>query len=572
LECLQLKKFNYQISLSLLSYITSIMNQKTHISLIIVFLFMGMGQRNLHAQNTEVDSLNTLITNTTNDTAKINLLIDLSQEKSWSDINLSEQFAKQALLLSEQNNYIKGLAYSKFILSKAFIHFDFSLSEELLLESLKHAKYLKDSLLIARIYIVAGILKSNSDENDDALLYYKKSLKILQNHNQDSLMAGVYNNMGIVYKNILNDSLSSIYYLKAAEINKRTKNYLWLSFNYLNMGNDLLDADNPNKAYSYLIKSLNLAKINNFYRLLPWVYNNISFYYYKKTEISESIKYANLALEIAKNQLNRMQEREALKQLKEAYLETGDFQNAFKYLEQINTVTDSINTHNKLKELDLLEMRYKFDEERKAQKLESALLEAKHYKTERNYIIIILGAGIILFTIVFLYIIQHNRIRRKSMEQKATLLEKEKLSQKLEFKNKELTTNVIYLLKKNEFISEISNKLKNTDLNLNEANSNVIDRIITELDRSISEDNWTEFEIRFQEVHIDFYNRLSKKHPDLTPNELRLCAFLRLNMTTKEIADITYQSLESLRTARYRLRKKLGMEREDNLVAFLTKL
>jgi len=152
------------------------------------------------------------------------------------------------------------------------------------------------------------------------------------------------------------------------------------------------------------------------------------------------------------------------------------------------------------------------------------------------------------------------------------LLEKEKLLKDLEFKNMELTTNVLYLLKKNEFISGISTKLKNINFDVTDKYENTIDRIISELDKSISNDNWEGFEVRFQEVHVGFYNHLSKDFPALTPNELRLCAFLRLNMTSKEIAEITFQSTESIRTARYRLRKKLNLEHEDNLIAFLTKL
>ncbi len=520
--------------------------------------------------NSKIDKLQNQLITTTDDTTKIDILIELSKSTSWSDVNLSEQYAKQALKLSQQINYEKGLAYSKFRLAVIFIDFDFKLTEELILESLEHAQHLNDSLLIARIYNSIGNLKDNLKETEDALLYYNKSLQIYLNQNQDSLAAGVYNNLGIIYKTLSNDSLSEAYYLKAAEINTRTKNFLWLSINYLNIGNNLIESDKLEKGYSYLTKSLDIAKNNNFSRVLPWIYNNMSHYYLNIREYSESIDYAKQALKIAKDQVNRIQERAALIHLKNAYFEKNDLLKAYKYSELINTVNDSINKYSKLKELDLLEMRYKFEEEQKAQKLERELLKAEHSRKELKYILTILVAGLTILIIVFLYVLQHNRIRRKDLKQKNTLLEKEKLSKDLEFKNKELTTNVMYLLKKNEFISTISDKLKNTSFDSNDKNSNVIDRIISELDKSISDDNWEDFEVRFQEVHVGFYNHLSKEFPALTPNELRLCAFLRLNMTSKEIAGITFQSADSLKTARYRLRKKLNLSREDNLISFLT--
>jgi len=76
--------------------------------------------------------------------------------------------------------------------------------------------------------------------------------------------------------------------------------------------------------------------------------------------------------------------------------------------------------------------------------------------------------------------------------------------------------------------------------------------------------------MRFQNVHQEFYQNLQNKFPDLSPSEIKHAAFLRLNMTTKEIAAITSQSAKSLETARYRLRKKLGITNQEvNLVNFL---
>ena len=472
--------------------------------------------------------------------------------------------------LSQQINYEKGLAYSKYQLARIFSNYEFDLAESLVLQALNHAKDINDSILVAGIYNVLGNLKSNLNHTDDALRYYNKSLNIYLRHDEDSSAAAIYSNLGILKAVMYGDSLSLDYYLKAAEINKRTKNYLWLAINYMNMGYDLMEFGKLKEGFDHLVQSQEIADGHNFNRLYPWIYNNFSLYYLKVGNNQKSIEFAKKALRFANDQSNRLQELEALTHLKEAYNKVPDLKNAYHYLEQIKTVSDSINKYNRLKELDFLEMRYKFEEEQKAEKLERELLKAEYSRKELRYILTILVAGLIILIIVFLYFLQHNRIRRKDLKQKNTVLEKEKLSKDLEFKNKELTTNVMYLLKKNEFISTISDKLKNTSFDSNDKNSNVIDRIISELDKSISDDNWEDFEVRFQEVHVGFYNTLSKKFPALTPNELRLCAFLRLNMTSKEIADITFQSADSLKTARYRLRKKLNLSREDNLISFLT--
>ena len=219
----------------------------------------------------------------------------------------------------------------------------------------------------------------------------------------------------------------------------------------------------------------------------------------------------------------------------------------------------------------MTELKNNCDKESKQQELKHALLANKLRQKELTSVIIILIAGLLIFSLLFIYVFQKYKMHRKSLEQKNTMLEIEALTRDIEYRNKELTTNVMYLLKKNEFISSISNKLKLATGDSHNNYNRAIESIIGELDKSVAELNWEDFEVRFQKVHVGFYNKLSTKYPLLTPNDLRLCAFLKLNMTSKEITGITFQSTESLKTARYRLRKKLSLERQDNLVAFLTK-
>jgi hypothetical protein len=158
------------------------------------------------------------------------------------------------------------------------------------------------------------------------------------------------------------------------------------------------------------------------------------------------------------------------------------------------------------------------------------------------------------------------------LEKKHLNLEKEKLEEELEFKNRELTTNVMYLLKKNELITNISGKLIRTKLEFKKENQQIIQDIINELKLGQDSDTWAEFEAHFTRVHTGFYEKLQEKFPNLSSNERKLCAFLRLNMSTKDIAAITYQSINSITVARSRLRKKLNIEGDEiNLVNFLAK-
>ena len=90
------------------------------------------------------------------------------------------------------------------------------------------------------------------------------------------------------------------------------------------------------------------------------------------------------------------------------------------------------------------------------------------------------------------------------------------------------------------------------------------------MNTAVKLDSWKDFEIRFKEVHSEFYDKLQQKYPTLTNNERRLCIFLKLNMNTKEISSLTFQSVNSINAARTRLRKKLSITGEEvSLTGFI---
>ena len=150
-------------------------------------------------------------------------------------------------------------------------------------------------------------------------------------------------------------------------------------------------------------------------------------------------------------------------------------------------------------------------------------------------------------------------------------LKNEKLQAELTFKDQELTSSTMLILAKNEFLLGLKDQLGR----LHRGDSNgeappVIKKLIKDIDQNIqSEKDWERFEHHFVSVHGDFFKRLKAKCPQLTPQELKLCAYLRLNMTTKEIAQLLNISIRGVETGRYRLRKKLGLQKEVHLVDYM---
>jgi len=143
------------------------------------------------------------------------------------------------------------------------------------------------------------------------------------------------------------------------------------------------------------------------------------------------------------------------------------------------------------------------------------------------------------------------------------------LQSELEFKKKLMTENALFITRRTELGNAIIDELKQINKETQNTYRDSIFGAISKLKNLIQGQEWKEFELRFESEHTRFREILIKLHPDLTPNEVKLCTFLRLDMSSKEISEITNQSVRALETARSRMRKKLGLQRSDNLVQYL---
>ncbi|MBN2772984.1 MAG: hypothetical protein JXR31_01955, partial [Prolixibacteraceae bacterium] len=138
------------------------------------------------------------------------------------------------------------------------------------------------------------------------------------------------------------------------------------------------------------------------------------------------------------------------------------------------------------------------------------------------------------------------------------------LEEELNLKNRDLATKAMMISQKENLLKSVSDKLKN-EIEENKDSNSGIQKIVYDLGLKDYYNYWDEFEIHFTKVHPDFYKNLNNKYPGLTANERKICAFIKLNMSTKDIANITKKSPQSIIMARYRLRKKMGLNKNANL-------
>jgi PAS domain S-box-containing protein len=142
----------------------------------------------------------------------------------------------------------------------------------------------------------------------------------------------------------------------------------------------------------------------------------------------------------------------------------------------------------------------------------------------------------------------------------------------IENKKKELASSTLKLIQTTEYKNQLIEQLNKVNTFTNKKGKDLIRSIVKQVGNFSGESVWKEFETRFENVYESFYKELNQRFPDLTPGEKKLCALLRLSLSTKDIASITFQNPQSIDVARYRLRKKLKLAPDDNLVDFLLKI
>ena len=304
------------------------------------------------------------------------------------------------------------------------------------------------------------------------------------------------------------------------EIEKESPNQRISSLGHLSMGTALINLNRAKEAKIYLDKALEAAKKEKIKRRLILTYKN------------------------------RAEANAKLKNYKEAY----EDQKMYTILQ------DSV--FNKTKSQQIEELRTIYETEKKEQQIkiqknEIELLGTKNKVSNLQRILLALALALALIAVYAFY--QRNNHNK---------LAKEKAEVDLEFKTKELTTHALHLAKKNEVLNDLKQKAKvlKADADADPGYQMLIQTINFDLQ---DDNNWENFSRYFEQVHKGFNSKAQKQFPNITKNDLRLMALLKMNLSSKEIANILNISSDGIKKARQRLRKKMGLDSNDSLEAIV---
>jgi len=562
------------------------------------------------------DSLRNVINNNrSTKIEKVNAYMFLS--KCYLEINLdtAEFFAQKGEEISKKNNYSKGQAIgflrageikeiqgeiedAKVFFLRAIelymeldkdrdymtacnllafqyeIQSNYDKALEYYLMGLETAEKLSDELGIAFFYNNISNIYNATKKHDKELEAIHKASSLFRKLEHDNYYANSLINMGDCFVNLEQYDSAGIYFERAEILQFELNNYYGLMKLYFNLGDLEMLKKNYNNAVVYYIKAYENANLLD--SLDPYRNKNIATANIELGNANLNLNNYNKALSYFRSGLGISRDLKSLSLLNDTYSgisrcfeENGQLDSALFYHKLYFNAYDGLQAEINNSKIAELDFQYELEQHKKLMATENELIIASR-KNQRFLFLIIISTLIIIISIItFFWYYQKSKLNQSQLKRKYLELEKNKLKQDLDYKNKELTASVLHLIERNEFINQLSEKLQHADEKLE---SDTILDVIKEIERNTSGNLWQEFEKTYMGVHKDFHIALTSRYPHLTSNDRKICAFILMNMSTKDISSITYQSPQSIKIARYRLRKKLGLTRNENLSAFLNNL
>jgi len=421
----------------------------------------------------------------------------------------------------------------------------------------------KNPLFVADAQTLLGQIEMKLENYENSIGHFEKAYKVYKEFEDLLWQSDVLRFIGENLMYLNKDDEAIEYLQKSIEMSSENNFQLKEASGYNLLGNAYINLKEFPKAINSLNMSLkvyskmdNPTEINKTYESLGLLYN-------KMNRPNLAVPYLQKAITISDSIRSIPVKADSYLKRSESYRQLKNYKQALKDYTIYDRLSDSIFNNRKSQQIE--EMRAIFDIETKEQQIalqEKEITVLEQEASISNLQKLLLGIGLLLSLISFY------AIRQKM---KRTKIEKEKVDAALAFKKKELTTHALNLARKNETLENLKSQAQ--ELKEKENMGAGYNQLIRSINFDLQDDNnWQNFSRYFEEVHKDFNSNVKTKYPQVTSNELRLLALLKMNLSSKEIANILNISSEGIKKARYRLRKKLGLTTEDSMQDLVLKL
>ncbi|GAA0893417.1 hypothetical protein GCM10009122_30960 [Fulvivirga kasyanovii] len=553
---------------------------KNFLTVVLIVLCTG-----LYAQK-DIDSLSYMLDKyKAADTIKVDLLNKLGYEYWVVDPSKSEVLGEQALELARELSYEQGKAFANRVIGVAhWTRGNYEEALEYLFEGLVIYKSINDPLGQANCLMNIGLVFSDQVNNEKALKYYFEAVDIFEELKKYDRIATTYNKIGTILLDEGKYDEAYNYLVKALNIHQNNGFKYGISEANNRLGLLFLRQKDYQRSLRHLLSSFNISKEINDRDGMARNLENLGYLYLGKNDYDSAIFYFEKGLDFAKEIKSKKWLKDIYQGMKLVYEQKGEFALALSYANKYNAMRDSLFNEEMATRIANMQTRIETVEKEKELELQGqqiALLEQEaRFNNSLKWFLVI---GLALILLIAYLVIKNQRTRIKKdralyqsreelskVELENARLRKEELELELNYKNKELTSYTMNFIQKNELIKELKEAIQKIIKGADAGMRKDLNKLIRLIDSTIGVDkDWENFKLFFEQVHQDFFDQLKAEFPELTGSDLKLCALVRLNLSMKETSALLGISAESVKTARYRLRKKLNLESGENLMDFL---
>jgi tetratricopeptide (TPR) repeat protein len=465
-------------------------------------------------------------------------------QANLSDLSRTQLFNVKAILADEQGKYLEAIEYYR----KAY-------------EIEKNSGTINEAAITENI----GLLYNSLKNHNRAISYFQIALPVYEAQYDTGRLIRIFSNLGIAYMRIDSLDIAAEFHLKGLQLSE--PNSFSKARGLANYGNVLRRKAQYEEAIMVFDSSIAICQNLD----IPFgIFVNKINLAHTLMELGKSKEAILMLNEIMFSPFmsNKEFSLEIWDILRQSYEKLGDISKAFLYQKKYLDLKDELSKQGD--ERLVLEWEENLVRQQKDQDLAKVNLELINSQQQQKFLIF----GSIVFLLIGLSIGRSIYLNKQKEVFKAQLLleETENLRLQLEVKERELTSQSVHLQALGGFAEDISNKLYVLKDKLGKDQSDELNRIIRDFENGIPEELWEDFRVRFENVNKDFYHKLFEICPDLSPVEIKIASFLRLNLSSKEISRLTNRSSGTITNTRSSLRKKLNLDEEDNLVAFLMSL
>jgi len=456
-------------------------------------------------------------------------------------------------------------------------------------ESLVLFEKIHDTAGIARVYNIIGVYKTDTREFDTAAYYLKTALRINTKRKDVHNMIHNKGNLAYLYerKGLL-DSAVKIYNDLIPELLSIHDRSTLTVIYYDLAGLDQKKRDIP-AAFGHIHQAIAIAESTGDTIMLSVLYGNTGEMLLDAGKTDSALFFLQKSYFCACATKDVETEVQALSFIATIDSIKGNFQSSFSVFQKIRSLSDTVTLQKIKNNVKTSELKY--ENQKKQNLIDIQDLKLKAQKKERwLYFILLLLSVMAVSIMVLLFLLRKKQFRkniqlreqevligkleidRMQKQEEISRLKLEKSEEEVKTKERELISIALRVDQKNESLDFITKKLKEltekkADLNTNSLLTEIESAIKLRMNEKSDADLFNE---RFSIVHHDFFKDLKEKHPDLTKTELKFCAYLRVHLSSGQIATILNITNEAIRKARYRIRKKMDLPPDASLEDYIS--